>query len=206
MFPPLRLAVLLSGSGRTLQNLIDQESDPDWPAKVVLVIANRPEAFGIERARTAGIPTAVVARHEFPGPAFSDEIFSHCRAARADLVCLAGFLQLVQIPDDFAGRVINIHPALLPDFGGQGMYGIHVHRAVLDAGRSDSGCTVHFCTNEYDRGPIIIQKQVPVLPGDTPETLADRVFAAEKVAFPEAIRLLAKSRQPVRYPSGTSCR
>jgi phosphoribosylglycinamide formyltransferase-1 len=119
---------------------------------------------------------------------------------------MAGFLKLAPVPDDFAGRVVNIHPSLLPDFGGQGMYGIHVHRAVLDAGRRESGCTVHFCTNEYDRGPIIIQKPAAVLPGDTPETLAERVFAAEQVAYPEAIRILAKSREFARCPSETSCR
>lgn len=180
----MRIAVLLSGGGRSLQNLIDQE----LPARIVLVISNKADAYGLERARNSSIPAHVVSKKDHPGEQFSQRIFELCREAKVDLVCLAGFLQLLTIPDDFAGKVLNIHPALLPKFGGHGMYGHHVHEAVLAAGETVSGCTVHIATNEYDRGPIILQKQVPVLPGDTADTLAARVFAAECEAYPEAIR------------------
>ncbi|MBX7102919.1 MAG: phosphoribosylglycinamide formyltransferase [Gemmataceae bacterium] len=191
MSPPLRLAVLLSGSGRTLQNLLDQERRNDWPARVVVAISNRADAYGLVRAREHGVPTAVVTRKENPGDEFSRRIFDACRDGGVDLVCLAGFLQLLAIPPDFSGRVVNIHPSLLPKFGGPGMYGLHVHEAVLAAGESESGCTIHFCTDQYDQGQVILQKRVPVLSDDSPESLADRVFAAECVAYPEAICLLA---------------
>lgn len=184
---PLRLAVLLSGSGRTLQNLLDRQV-----GQVVLVVSNKPDAYGLERARRAGVPTGVVDRKAFADrEAFSAAIFDQCRRAAADLVCMAGFLQLLRIPDDFAGRVMNIHPALLPAFGGQGMYGHHVHEAVLESGTKVSGCTVHFADNVYDHGPIILQRAVEVRDDDTADTLADRVFAAEREAYPEAIRLFA---------------
>ncbi|HEY1379648.1 MAG TPA: phosphoribosylglycinamide formyltransferase [Gemmataceae bacterium] len=189
------IAVLLSGSGRTLQNLLDRAADGRLPARVVLVVSNKPDAYGLERARRAGVPTAVVDRKPFADrDAFSAAVFEHCRRAGADLVCMAGFLQLLRIPDDFAGRVMNIHPALLPAFGGQGMYGHHVHEAVLEYGAKLSGCTVHFADNVYDHGPVILQRAVEVLDDDTPETLADRVFAAECEAHPEAIRLFAEGK------------
>jgi folate-dependent phosphoribosylglycinamide formyltransferase PurN len=125
---------------------------------------------------------------------FGRRIFEHCRQARADLVCLAGFLQLIHVPDDFLGRVMNIHPALIPAFCGKGYYGHHVHEAVLTYGAKVSGCTVHFADNEYDHGPIILQRTVQVLADDTPETLAARVFAQECEAYPEAIRLFAEGK------------
>lgn len=193
--PPLPLAVLLSGSGRSLQNLLDRISEGRLPARVVLALSNRPDAYGLKRARQAGMPTAVFERKAFHDrDDFSHAIFEHCRDAGAELVCMAGFLQLLRIPDDFAGRVINIHPALLPAFGGQGMYGRHVHEAVLEYGAKLSGCTVHFADNDYDHGPVILQRAVEVLDADTPETLADRVFAAECEAYPEAIKLFAEGR------------
>jgi phosphoribosylglycinamide formyltransferase 1 len=191
----LRIAVLLSGTGRSLQNLIDRCRSGDLPAQLALAISNKADAYGLERARQAGIPTHVVAKKEYPGEQFSKRIFALCREAKVDLVCLAGFLQLLTIPDDFAGRVMNIHPALLPKFGGHGMYGHHVHEAVLAASETISGCTVHIATNEYDRGPILVQKPVPVLPGDTADTLAARVFEAECDAYPEAIKLFAERHQ-----------
>jgi len=125
---------------------------------------------------------------------FSRRIFEYCRRANADLVCLAGFLQLVQVPVDYLGRVMNIHPALIPAFCGKGYYGHRVHEAVLASGAKVSGCTVHFADNEYDHGPIIVQRTVPVLDDDTAETLAHRVFVEECEAYPEAIRLFAESR------------
>jgi phosphoribosylglycinamide formyltransferase-1 len=189
------LAVLLSGSGRSLQNLLDRSADGRLPARVVLVVSNTAKAYGLERARRAGVPTAIVERPAFPDrAAFSAAVFDQCRQAEVDLVCMAGFLQLLYIPDDFAGRVLNIHPALLPAFGGKGMYGHQVHKAVLAAGAKESGCTVHFADNEYDHGPIVLQKRVEVLADDMPDTLADRVFAAECEAYPEAIRMIAEGK------------
>jgi phosphoribosylglycinamide formyltransferase 1 len=192
---PIRLAVLISGSGTTLQNLIDQIDDELLPARIVQVISSREDAFGVERARKTGLPVTVVSRKECASTAeFGARIFDQARRSQADLVCLAGFLHLLPIPDDFRGRVMNIHPALLPFFGGKGMYGHHVHEAVLESGMKVAGCTVHFADNEYDHGPIIIQKTIPVLDGDTPESLAFRVFEKECEAYPEAIRLFAEGR------------
>jgi formyltetrahydrofolate-dependent phosphoribosylglycinamide formyltransferase len=190
---PIRLAVLLSGGGTTLQNFLDRIADGRLRAEVALVVASKADAFGLERARRAGVPTAVVNRKEAGTlEVFSDRIFAACREARAVLVCMAGFLQLIRIPDDFLGRVLNIHPALIPAFCGKGYYGHHVHEAVLAYGAKVSGCTVHFADNQYDHGPIILQRVVPVLDEDTPEILAARVFAEECEAYPEAIRLFAE--------------
>src|SRR5438132_5825407 len=132
MNPPIRLAVLLSGNGTTLQNLIDRIADGRLAAQIVQVISSRPDAGGIERAKRAGLPTDVVVRKSFPDLAgYSARVFELCRATRAELVCLAGYLQLLEICPEFADRILNIHPALLPAFGGKGMYGRHVHEAVL---------------------------------------------------------------------------
>jgi phosphoribosylglycinamide formyltransferase-1 len=192
---PLRLAVLLSGSGRTLQNLLDRSAAGHLPARVVLVVSNRSGAYCLTRAAAAGVPTAVVPRNQFGDrTAFSHTIFERCRQANVDLVCLAGFLQLLDIPQDYAHRVFNIHPALLPAFGGHGMYGRHVHEAVLNYGAKVSGCTVHFADRQYDDGPIVLQRVVEVRDDDTPDTLADRVFATECEAYPEAIRLFAEGK------------
>lgn len=190
-----RLAVLLSGSGTTLQNLLDRIADGRLDAEVVQVVSSKVDAFGLDRARRANIPAVAVERKSCASrEEFSARIFEPCRAARADLVCLAGFLQLALIPEDFTGRVMNIHPALIPAFCGKGFHGHHVHEAVLEAGVKLTGCTVHFADNEYDRGPIILQRAVPVLDDDTPETLAARVFAQECEAYPEAIQLFAAGR------------
>jgi formyltetrahydrofolate-dependent phosphoribosylglycinamide formyltransferase len=191
----IRLAVLLSGSGMTLQNLLDHIHAGTLAAEVVRVVSSNQQAYGLTRAQQAGISTSVVERKACASRAeFSDRIFDLCRNARADLVCMAGFLQLLRIPDDFMGRVLNIHPALIPAFCGKGFHGLHVHRSVLEAGVKVSGCTVHFADNEYDHGPIILQHVLPVLGDDTPETLAARVFAAECKAYPEVIRLFAANR------------
>ena len=190
-----RLAVLLSGSGTTLQNLLDRIADGRLSAQVVRVMSSKADAFGLERARQAGIQAAAVERKACASrEEFSAKMFGPCREAGADIVCLAGFLQLVQVPDDFMGKVLNIHPALIPAFCGKGFHGRHVHEAVLEAGVKVTGCTVHFADNEYDRGPIILQRTCPVLDDDTPESLAARVFAVECEAYPEAIRLLAEGR------------
>lgn len=191
----LRLAVLLSGNGTTLQNLIDRTMDGRLTARIVLVVANHVEAFGLTRAERAGIPTAVVERKKCASrQEFSQFIFDACREEQAGLVCMAGFMQLLTIPDDFHNRVLNIHPSLIPAFCGKGYYGHHVHEAVLAYGAKVSGCTVHFADNQYDHGPIILQRTVPVLDDDTPDTLAARVFEQECEAYPEAIRLFAEKR------------
>ena len=199
---PLRLAVLISGGGRTLLNLHQAIQDGSLRAVIGTVISSRADAAGVARSRGAGLPTVVIERRALSADVFQREITqaisepraSARAAAGVDLVCMAGFLSLWRIPDDFRGRVINIHPALLPEFGGPGMYGRRVHEAVLAAGKTVSGCTVHFCDNEYDHGPIILQRTVPVLPDDNPDTLAARVFEQECIAYPEAIRLFAEER------------
>jgi formyltetrahydrofolate-dependent phosphoribosylglycinamide formyltransferase len=195
MKQPIRVAVLLSGSGTTLQNLLDRISDGRLSARIVLVIANNSEAFGLTRAERAGIPSAVVERKAFGSrEAFSARLFELCRKAEADLVCMAGFLQLLSIPSDFEGRVLNIHPALIPAFCGKGYYGHRVHEAVLDFGAKVTGCTVHFADNQYDHGAILVQRAVEVRDDDTPETLASRVFEEECEAYPEAIQLVADGK------------
>lgn len=183
------IAVLISGGGTTLQNLIERIRDGTLPAKIVQVISSRPGVLGVERARAAGLPVAVIERKAFANiEIFSEATFSQCRQSGAKLVCLGGYLQLLRIPDDYRGRVINIHPALLPAFGGKGMYGHHVHEAVLQQGAKVSGCTVHMVDDQYDHGPIIAQRTVDVKENDTTETLAARVFQEECKLYPEAIR------------------
>jgi phosphoribosylglycinamide formyltransferase 1 len=195
MAQPIRLAVLLSGGGTTLQNLLDRIADGRLDARVVAVVSSSATAVGLERARRAGIPATVVERKACASrEEFSRRVFDACREAAADLVCMGGFLQLVQVPPEFSNRVLNIHPALIPAFSGKGFHGLAVHRAAIEAGVKFSGCTVHFADNEYDNGPIVLQRIVPVEDDDTPESLAARVFAAECEAYPEAIRLFAAGR------------
>jgi phosphoribosylglycinamide formyltransferase 1 len=195
MTRPIRLAVLLSGGGTTLQNLLDRIEDGRLRAKVVAVVSNVADAYGLERARLADIPAHVVDRKQCGSrEEFSRRVFEPCRAAGADLVCMGGFLQLVYIPDDFAHRVMNIHPSLIPAFCGKGFYGERVHEAALAMGVKVSGCTVHFADNEYDHGPIVVQRIVEVRAEDTVEDLFDRVFEQECEAYPEAIRLFAAGR------------
>jgi phosphoribosylglycinamide formyltransferase-1 len=196
---PLKLAVLISGTGRTLKNFIDLAAEGDLPIEIPIVISSSATAGGLTFADEAGIPTRVIRRNEYPQGAagdrnFGDAIFATCREAGVDYVAMAGFLKLAPLPDDFTGRVINIHPALIPSFCGAGMYGDRVHQAVLDAGVKVTGCTVHFVDNEYDHGPIIWQQPVPVFDDDTVDTLAKRVFEVEKEAYPHVLRLLAAGR------------
>jgi phosphoribosylglycinamide formyltransferase-1 len=195
MRDPIRLAVLISGGGTTLQNLLDRSADGRLPARVACVVSSNPQAFGLTRAARAGVPAHVVERKACGSRAeFSRRVFAHCRQADAELVCLAGFLQLLEIPDDFRNRVLNIHPALIPAFSGKGMYGLRVHEAALQAGVKVSGCTVHFADDEYDHGPIVSQAVVAVADDDTPESLQARVFQKECEAYPEAIRAFAEGR------------
>jgi phosphoribosylglycinamide formyltransferase 1 len=191
----VRLAVLLSGNGTTLQNLIDRIADGRLAARIAVVIASRPDAGGLERARRAGIPAVAVPRKEFATiDAFNDALHREMARYEVDLVVLAGFLSPFQLRGRYAGRVLNIHPALIPAFCGKGFYGERVHQAVLDAGVKISGCTVHFADDKYDTGPIILQGAVAVHDDDTTASLAARVHALESDLYPEAIRLWAEGR------------
>lgn len=192
---PIRLGVLISGGGTTLANFVEKIAAGDLPAEIALVIASRADCGGVARARKAGLNCEIVDRKAFASVAeFSQSVFSLCREARVDLVTLAGFLSLIEIPADFEFRVMNIHPALIPAFCGAGFYGHKVHEAVLARGVKVSGCTIHFADNHYDHGPIITQAAVDVRDNDTPDTLAARVFEAECRAYPEAIRLYAQGQ------------
>lgn len=182
-----RLLALLSGGGRTLLNLLDTIEAGELRAEVSGVIASRP-CVGVERAQARGLEARVI-RGMIPAERLLELVHAH----HASWVVLCGYLQRIDVPDELAGRIVNIHPALLPKFGGPGMYGDRVHRAVLDAGETESGCTVHLCDAEYDTGPIVLQDRCPVLPDDTVETLAARVFELECRAYPKALaQLLAR--------------
>ncbi|KAA5544299.1 phosphoribosylglycinamide formyltransferase [Roseiconus nitratireducens] len=189
----LPIAVFLSGGGRTLENLLRHRDEHGLPIDVRLVISSRKGVRGLEIARNDGIPTRVVRKTDFNDDDYSEAMFQPVRECGARYVVMAGFLKHVLIPQDFHQRVINIHPSLLPAFGGKGMYGPRVHAAALNRGVTISGCTVHFVDNEYDHGPIILQRACDVLPADTPETLAARVFEQECQALPAALRTLGES-------------
>jgi len=192
--PPIRLAVCASGEGTTLQNLIQRIRSRRLRAEVVQVVASRPRIGAIARAEAAGIPLALANHHARTRTEFSASVFAPIRDSKSDLVILGGFLSLLTIPPKYKGRVINVHPALIPSFCGKGYYGTTVHEAVLKSGVKLSGCTVHFVDETYDNGPIIIQRAVPVLDDDTVETLAARVFKEECKALPDAITLYAEGR------------
>jgi phosphoribosylglycinamide formyltransferase-1 len=195
MPPPLPIAVLISGGGTTLRNLIEKIAASELPVEIRLVISSNPTAGGLQFAAAADIPTLVVSKNKSTSlEAFSEAIFAPCRAADVRYVVMGGFLKQLLIPPDFEYRVVNIHPSLIPQFCGQGMYGLKVHAAALASGVPTTGCTVHFVDNQYDHGPIILQKTVPILPGDTPESLQARVFLAEREALPEVLQLLANNR------------
>lgn len=195
---PLKLAVLISGGGTTLRNLLGRIEAGELDARIDLVISSNPKARGLDYAREAGIKIAVLEQKKFASlDAYSQAVFDACRASQCDIVVMAGFLKFVTIPADFEFRVVNIHPGLIPAFCGLGFYGHHVHQAVLDYGAKLSGCTVHFVDNQYDHGPIILQRAVPVLDDDTADTLAARVFEAECEALPEALRLIGAGRVSV---------
>ena len=196
---PLRIAVLISGGGSTLANLIERIGDGRLRGvEIVRVISSRGKVRGTDIARAAELPVSVVRRMDFPDEAeFSDALTREVDAAAPDLVVLAGFLCLWRFPSRYANRVLNIHPALLPGFGGRGMFGEHVHRAVLASGARRSGCTVHLADEIYDHGRIVAQSEVAVLDRDTPQTLAQRVMAAERELLPAVIQRVADE--------GTAC-
>jgi len=191
---PVRIAVLASGGGTNLQALIDRfHGDPGAPARVELVVGSRPGIGALERAARAGIRSVVLEPQEGGGG-----LLELLADADVDLIVLAGYLK--QVPDEvvhrFRGRILNVHPALLPGFGGQGMYGMRVHRAVLEAGVRVTGATVHLVDEKYDEGPILAQWPVPVLPGDTPEALAARVLRVEHLLLPAAVEAYACGGPP----------
>jgi len=196
---PLRLGILISGGGRTMLNILEHIKQGRLNAEIAVVISSRSTVAGVERARASGLNVKIIRKKDFAGiDEFSSRIEQELVAAGVELVVQAGWLCLWKIPPRYRNRVMNIHPALLPSFGGQGMWGHHVHEAVLAAGCKVSGCTVHFCTNEYDKGPIIVQRCCPVREDDTADTLAARVFEQECIAYPEAIRLFEQGRISVR--------
>ena len=191
----LRIAVLLSGTGRSLANLQQEITAGRLHADIAVVVSSKPEAYGLERAKAHGLDAVAVPRREHADlEAFNAAINAVLVQYDVDLVVLAGFLSLYQPLPALAGRVMNIHPALLPAFGGKGFYGDRVHQAVLDSGVKVSGCTVHFADSQYDHGPIILQTAVPVLDDDTVPSLAARVFAAECEAYPRAVQLFGDDR------------
>ena len=190
----MKIAALISGGGRTVLNIAEEISSGRLNAELNLVIASR-DCKGVERCRQAGMDVHIVALKDMPDPqSYSLAITNILDQAGIDLVIMAGFLSLWPIPEKYAGKVVNIHPALLPRFGGKGMFGHHVHQAVVEHGCKVSGCTVHFVNNEYDEGPIILQKCVPVYDTDSPDDVAARVFVQECIAFPQAIALIVEGK------------
>lgn len=192
-------AVLVSGNGTNLQALIDnQQKNSDCPYKINVVISDNPGAFALTRAEKAGIKTYVLEKGNLKGQSLRDyrtrQILEILRKEKTDIVVLAGFLTILSesLINEFPERIINIHPALLPDFGGPGMYGHHVHEAVLASGKKESGCTVHIVDKGCDTGRAILQRKVPVMAGDTPDSLADRIHKEEYIAIVQGTELLAK--------------
>lgn len=186
----LNLAVLISGRGSNLQSLIDACAADDFPARIAVVISNRPDAYGLVRAAAAGIETVVIDHKDFADRAAFEAALQAALVERpVDLVCLAGFMRVLGAGfiENWPGRIINIHPSLLPDYKG-----LDTHARVLADGRAESGCTVHFVTPELDSGPVIVQKRVKIASGDTPDSLAARILAAEHEAYPEAVALIAR--------------
>lgn len=197
---PLRIAVLLSGSGTSLENLFEH-IDRGLPAEVVCVVASKKSAFGLTRASNRGVPAIAVPRRDHPDVAsFNDALHAALAPFEADLICLLGFMSPFELRDRFVGRALNVHPALIPAFSGKGFYGHHVHEAVLKKGVKWTGATVHFVSEGYDEGPILLQGTVAVRGDDTPDSLAERVQALERELVPEAVRLIADGR--VRIEDG----
>jgi phosphoribosylglycinamide formyltransferase-1 len=192
-----KLAVFVSGSGSNLQSLIDSSKKGVLAAEVVLVVSNKKKAYGLERARQAGIETFVCRVKDFASKEEAEsKLIEILKIKKVEYIALAGYLKL--LPDSivagYRGRITNIHPALLPKYGGKGMYGHFVHEAVLAAGDAESGATVHLVDEIYDHGKILMQERVPVKPGDTPETLAARVLKIEHRIYPRALENLIQGK------------
>lgn len=199
----LNLAVFISGRGSNLQSLIDACAAPGFPAQIALVVSNCKDAYGLERAKLAHIPVLVINHKDFKDrETFESEILAAMPGYRIDLICLAGFMRILSpyFIRFWEGRMINIHPSLLPDYKG-----LNTHARVLADQGLESGCTVHYVTADLDDGPKIVQKRVPVLAGDTPDSLAARVLEAEHQAYPEAIRVIAAKWHKTGGASGCGC-
>jgi len=193
MSEPVPAVVLFSGSGRTLANLLTRQSEDRWPLEITAAVSSRPSAGGINVARDHGVSVATFARSDYQDVSAHNEAINQWLSGfQPQIVILAGYLCYYTKPRGFSGPVVNIHPALLPKYGGKGYYGSRVHRAVLDAGEAESGCTVHLVDEVYDHGEILGQRRVPVLAGDDVESLAARVFAAECVLYPQVLSGLAR--------------
>lgn len=190
-----RLAFFISGTGGNAMNLLQACRDGRVAATPALGIASTPKAGGIAKLEAEGIPVAVIERKAFDSDeAYSEACYAEAEARGVEVICLAGWLKKLSVPQRWEGRILNIHPGLLPEYGGAGMYGMHVHRAVLAAGARESGCTVHLVDNEFDHGRVLLERRVPVLPEDTPEALQARVYAEEMKAYPEALATLLAAR------------
>ncbi len=190
-----RLALFVSGTGGNALNLLRACREGRVQAVPVLGLASTAKAAGVQRLQDEGLPIAVVVRKDFESDeAFSEACYQAAEAVGAEVICLCGWLKKLTVPTRWARRILNIHPGLLPRFGGPGMYGIHVHRAVIEAGEVESGATVHLVDDEYDHGLVLDQLRVPVLPGDTPEGLQQRVYAAEMELFPRALAAYLSER------------
>lgn len=193
---PLPIGVLVSGSGRSLENLVQTIRAGELECRIVVVVSTKADAYALERARRFELPSVVIdPLRRLDDEAFSRDVFAALDAHACDSAVLAGFLRRLVLPPAWEGRVLNIHPSLLPAFGGKGYYGERVHKAVLARGVQFTGCTVHYVDNEYDAGPILLQRCIAVAPGDTPESLAARVFEEEKLALPEALRRHVERRR-----------
>jgi phosphoribosylglycinamide formyltransferase 1 len=191
----LRIACMISGGGRTMMNLADRIDEGSLTATIELVIASREGIKGVELARDRGFDVRIASMKRLGSEgAIDDAVTEWLREKSIDLVCMCGYLRLMRIDEPFVGKVMNIHPALLPKFGGKGMHGLHVHRAVLAAGERITGCTVHWVDEQYDHGPTILQRTCEVRPDDDEHTLAARVFEEECIAYPEAVRLHAEGK------------
>ncbi|HZU53921.1 MAG TPA: phosphoribosylglycinamide formyltransferase [Holophagaceae bacterium] len=190
-----KLAFFISGTGGNALNLVRACREGRVAGTPAAAVASSPKAGGIAKLEAEGIPSAVVERKAFDSDeAFSEACYGAAEARGAEIICLAGWLKKLWIPERWEGRILNIHPGLLPAFGGAGMYGMHVHRAVIAAGERMSGCTVHLVDNEFDHGRVLLERRVPVLPGDTPESLQARVYAEEMKAYPEALAAFLRAR------------
>ena len=193
----MNIAVFASGRGSNVEAILNAIQRGTLPARVVVLVSNKSGAGAIELARAHGIPAVHLSQQQFPGEEeYVERLLSVLSEHRADFIALAGYLKKIpsRVTERFRNRIVNIHPALLPKFGGHGMYGIHVHEAVLKAGEKISGATVHIVDEEYDRGAIVMQKAVNIAPGETPETLAARVLTIEHELYPEALRAFAEGR------------
>ena len=201
MPPPLPIAVLVSGEGTTLDAIAEQVSAGTLPVRIVLVVSDRPNVPALAKARRRGLPTVELPSRKSDREAWARSLTGVLEVAGAELVVNAGFLSILPASwvDRWAGRAINLHPALLPRYGGMGMYGAHVHRAVLASGDRESGASVHLVTAQVDGGPVIAQERIPVLPGDTPESLRERLHPVEVRILSETIRRFAAGELPLPY-------